>query len=94
MSDRDLDEPLSPEAEEASLKMEKVKLEEELIALRDAENTSTACRRICSVVVERQGQDTFLANDGVDGGEGRNPYHSSPPTKASAGSDQGCCVVL
>ena len=91
MIDADVEELISPEAEEKALQEETSKLEEEITAVKKAENVSTACGRICSEVEKRQEQDGFL--DSPDSGEGKNPYHSTPPT-ASSGSSGGCCVIL
>ena len=91
MIDAELDEPISPEAEEKALQEETSKLEEELAAAKQAENVSTACERIVSEVEKRQVHDGFL--DNPDSGDGKNPYHSSTPS-ASSGSSGGCCVVL
>lgn len=92
MSENGVEEALSPEAEEQILLEQKGKLEEELAALLNAENQSTACDRICSSVCQRQSQDNFLQyNDGD--GEEKNPYHSSILIVSGSNKD-GCCIVL
>jgi hypothetical protein len=93
MEENGVQESLSPEAEERALMQQKAKLEEELIAVRDAENKSTACERICSNVLKWQSEDAFLRNDGDSGGEVRNPYHSNTPV-ASGTNNEGCCMLL
>jgi hypothetical protein len=93
MSENGVEEALSPDAEEQLLLEQKGKLEEELTALLNAENKSTACERICSSVFQRQIQDNFLQYNDDGDGEVKNPYHSSIPT-VSGSNKEGCCVVL
>ena len=70
------------------LQADAASLKRELESLKTAENTSVACKRLATAILEAQGNDGFIVKEG--GAVEENQFHAA----ASASAEGGCCVVL